>query len=136
MNYVIFSETDAAILYSISRPPMRLSTLIWYYKFINRFAPPPHTRVESCLSKAYQAGILTVSGKSEFRVRVDDDRYEKIHQFDESAANEIEAMLRFEEVVLCSVEWPIVNAVSIVLTVEDYQRAVKDAEREAGRPFF
>jgi hypothetical protein len=73
------------------------------YTFLNRDAAPPQDRLDACLTKAVQAGVVAISADG--TIRVVDRWYEVIHQLDGQAPNEVEAMLLFME-LLCSRDWP------------------------------
>lgn len=121
MGDVCFSSMDAAIVYSIPKPGTTLTNLVRCYCYINRAAPPSHATLSQCLGKTLAAGVVKRSVDGQFAV--DGKWYDYVHQFDGTAANEIESMLAFEE-VLTAREWPKVCRQHFALDVADYTSAL------------
>lgn len=89
-----FNETDAELLYCFPQPPADLFTIVWYFTFVNRAAPPTFVEVASCLTKAMEAGIVR---EDSGRYVIVEEWYEPIHREDATAGNEIYSMMAFEE---------------------------------------
>jgi len=124
-----FSRDDAAILYAIPKPGADPEKIMRLYAFIQRTSPPDFEVISSCLGKAFEAGIIGRVGQE---IVVRDDWYAKIHQFDDSTDNEIEAALEFEE-WLKATEWPSVEIERFGLDREEYLAGVVKLKAEWDR---
>jgi hypothetical protein len=121
MSLVAFSSLDAAILFSIPQPGVALEELLWYYTSTTRAGPPSFDSFSECMSKAIQAGIVTIS--SNLVCQLSDAWYFAVHQFDATSEHEIEAMNRFDQ-YLTSRTWPTVSTTNYKVPLALYQRAV------------
>ena len=93
MDKLTFTTMDAEILYAIPQPPSDILSIVRSFVFLNRAAPPSREELEECLRKAHCAGIVHSVGK---KCAVSDKWYEEIHSADQTADNEIEAMLNLQ----------------------------------------
>jgi hypothetical protein len=118
------SEDVVSILWVIPQPGANLGTLIRYYTFIHRDAPPPYPKLAAVLTEAVRSEIVTVSTVGIYRVV--EDWYRKLHQFDESAEHEFDAM---EQVSNALDEWPPATKSDYTLSEEEYERALKQPWR-------
>ncbi len=91
---VNFSIDDVELLYSIPRPGGDISTILRAFVFLNRSATPPFSLFQACFTKALQSGILVENNCS---YQMSKEWYQRIHAHDESAGNEIESMLEFQD---------------------------------------
>lgn len=128
---VKFTEDDVALLYTIPKPGGDLATIIQTYCFVNRDAPPTFSRLADCFTKALKAGILLENGGC---YRIAPDWYGRIHSYDESESNEIQAMLAFEDEFVGK-EVPVVVDTQADLIEDDYETLVRDYHREWGERY-
>lgn len=121
---VRFTDTDAAILYTIPYPPVDIGDIVGTYTFINRCAPPSYDELAGCLSRAFNAGILhSVDGK----IAVMDEWYKIIHAADETTDNEIESMIEFEDWLIAR-EFPAISGFGFCLDQGEYQALLRSSE--------
>jgi hypothetical protein len=121
MTGLAFDRRDAEILYSIPKPPSDLTTIVRYFMFTNRTAPPSYSELADCFEKSLQAGILRQQAE---RFVVESEWYKRIHKADETAENEIESMLEFEDEFIDR-EFQRVNEVLFALSEEHYRSVLK-----------
>lgn len=121
MPQVRFTVREAELLYSIPKPPTELETIVRCFMFINRAAPPTFEELTSCLTKGVKAGIIQ---KDNGKFAVEGSWYNKIHAADETAENEIESMLEFEEWFVDH-EFPERDKTSHVLTLTEFDNTLK-----------
>lgn len=116
---ISLNEFDVAVLFAIPQPGADLRMLLAYYISIHRDACPAFEEIAASLQKAQEAAIVFRNGD---RFRVSDEWYKRIHRHDDSAGNEIESLLLFQDEVLG-------ESISHRLTVDplmrdEYDRAV------------
>jgi len=124
-NKVTFSIDNVELLYSIPRPGGDLATIVRAFVFLNRSTSPAFSLLQECFTKALQAGILTATDGN---YQVQPDWYERIHRFDESAGNEIESMLEFQDEFVGE-EVPLVTSAKFSFTEEDYNAIVRGIQQ-------
>jgi hypothetical protein len=112
-----FTATDADILYSFPRSACKLAKIVWYFTFIQRAAPPTYEELVGCFNRGLNAGIIRRDGKL---FAIEDDWYARIHQADETVANEIESLLEFAEWFV-NADFPIAERPIFDLTPSEYQ---------------
>lgn len=103
MGKIQFTDSESDFLYSIPKPGATLEDIGKSYSFLNRDAIPEEEVLSICLDKAISAGIVEIHERNKYRIT--NKWYALIHQFDDDAKNEIEAMIQFEE-FLTSRTWP------------------------------
>lgn len=117
---IFLNEYDVAVLFAIPYPGAELFTILNCYVFIHRDTCPTFKEIGTSLHRSQQAGIVVRIGD---RFRVTEEWYARIHRYDDSAGNEIESLLLFQDDVLGK---PIPRQVTTVdlLTKEEYEHAV------------
>lgn len=121
MPAVQFNTRDAEILYSFPKQASDLSTIIRWFMFINRVATPTYDEVSSCVAKALKAGILDdLGGKLSLRP----EWYNQVHASDDTADNEIESLLAFEESFVGR-QFPEVFDCVNELSKDDFEAAIR-----------
>ena len=88
--------------------------------FVERTVAPSYKDLANCLLKALRVGILE---RRVTRFVINRDWYRLIHAADNSADNEIESMLEFQESFLKK-EWDEQHCIDWLLTKEDYDVAI------------
>ena len=94
MGSIRFKTIDAEFLYSFPKTANDLRTIVWAYTFINRTGPPTYEELTSCLTNGLRVGIIRQEGE---KFIIDDNWYDRIHMSDDTAENEIDSMLEFED---------------------------------------
>jgi hypothetical protein len=122
MKYVEFSERDAAVLFSMPSVEVDIYTIIRYYIFCNRDAPPPLGALEQCLSKALDVGILRLNKNG--TLVLDETWSHQMHAPEDKHANEADALEQWENHLRSRV-WPTVTHVAFSIDVDEYSSAVK-----------
>ncbi len=120
-NTVTFSTDDVEILYCIPSPGGDIAAIVRTFTFLNRSAPPPFSLLEDCLTKALQAGIM-VENDGQFQIVP--EWYKRIHGYDATEENEIEAMLAFEDEFVGE-EVSVVATLQASLTKEAYNATLQ-----------
>jgi hypothetical protein len=117
---IVLDEFDVAVLFAIPHPGADLLTILNCYIFIHRDACPSFNEIGASLQKSQEAGIVI---RIKDRYRVTEEWYDRIHRHDDSAGNEIESLLIFQDEVLGE---PLGRQVTSVkpLTMEEYENAV------------
>ncbi|HEX4612880.1 MAG TPA: hypothetical protein VH092_32105 [Urbifossiella sp.] len=118
MKNIRFDRGNAAILYCIPKIGGDLACIIDIYTFVNRSAPPAFVDFQCCITRAIHIGCVMAIGD---KFRLTGDWHDTIHAADQSAENEIESMLLFEEYLL-SREWPVVRPEIVALSESEYNR--------------
>jgi len=117
MKNIRFNNLDAALLYSFPAPPSDLAKIVWYFTSTNRTYPPTFEQITNCLNKGMRVGIIREDGGL---FVIDDIWYGKIHMADDSAGNEIEAMMEFQDGFV-NVDFNETTDATCSLTEADYE---------------
>jgi len=121
MSHVQFTIRDAEILYAIPKLGADVATIVRCYMFLNRSAPPTQDEIQGCLTKALNADIARKFGDV---FVVSEEWYDRIHAADETADNEIEAMLEFADSVV-NEEFTEVRRTSYAISERDFESIVE-----------
>jgi len=121
---VTFSIDDVELLYSVPRPGGDVSTILRAFVFLNRAATPPFSLFQTCFTKALQSGILVESNCS---YQMSKEWYQRIHAHDESAGNEIESMLEFQDEFV-GVEVVVVRDVQANIDQQQYEQFARELQ--------
>ncbi len=117
---IFLDEFDVAVLFAIPHPGADLRTILDSYIFVHRDACPSFKEIRLGLEKAQAAGIVIRSGDE---YHVVEDWYKRIHRHDNTAGNEIESLLLFQDEVLQE-PLPFRMAKIDPITMEEYEDAV------------
>jgi hypothetical protein len=93
-NSVTFSVDEVELLYSIPEPGGDLQDIIRAFVFLNRSAAPSFSTIRDSFTKSLQTSILL---ENEGQYRIATAWYRRIHANDDSAGNEIDSMLEFQD---------------------------------------
>jgi len=124
MKTVIIDESDIEILYSVPEPGGNLKDILRCFVFLNRAAPPRFSVIKNCLAKAFRVGCLNSDG--DFYI-IEREWYKKIHAADESASNEIESLLEFQE-RFSGVEVPVSREAALSLSEDEYNSILQELQ--------
>jgi hypothetical protein len=122
VDNVQFTPTESQLLYAFPAVQTDLGTVVWYYTFVHRTYPPTYEEVVNFLTKAQAVGIIRQDAG---KYLVVPDWYNRVHQFDETSDNEIEAFLAFEEQFVSEV-FPRINEVANHLTQDEYATLLRN----------
>lgn len=117
---ITIDDYDAGVLYTIPEPGGDLRTILMYYVSTNRAPCPSYEEINATLTKARKAGIVAKDG-SQYTIL--SEWYSRIHAHDESACNEIDSMIQFEEDI-SGVPLSIVSPTIEPIAREEYENAV------------
>lgn len=121
LDTVRFTEVDAELLYAIPKPGGDIAKIINCVLYLNRAPAPSRFAIESCITKAVQAGCLKLSDS---RILVVEEWYDRIHACDATAANEVQSMLSFQAELLCR-DWSVKSRDVFTLSEADYEAAIQ-----------
>lgn len=122
MTELNFDQVDATLIWVIPKNGCDLLQLIKTYTFIDRTSPPSFEAVHACLSKAIMAGMVKFTTHKTYHVS--DYWYNVIHQFDQCAKNEFEAISELEDYLYAG-SWPSENDSVFDLTRGEYDWVLK-----------
>ena len=125
MDDVRFSIRDAELLYSIPKPGGDVLLILRCFFHLMRCAPPTFDEFLEGIQKAVKVGCVRIEGNL---IRVTDEWYDRIHAADDTAPNEIESLLEFEEVLLAS-SWTVKCDLMPSFSRAAYERAATKANQ-------
>lgn len=122
MNCIMFDERDVEILYSIPKSGADLTEILRWYILLNRAAQPSFPVLQDCFRKASIVGCLKTDGK---HLKMEREWFERIHAADETASNEIESLIEFQD-GFAGKEVPAVQEAAIHLSEKEYDSILQD----------